>query len=159
MIGLRVRSYHRIDELALDKISHSYNYSVVSNLGVVVFDRDNYSEYRIGYESRPLSDGIIKADDFFNNYTVVKHSLRIGSFAVGQFYSVTMPAEDSILILPDGLCAGLLLVVPILWLYRRTRIVHVRGVRCAHCGYDLRATPDRCPECGTAPPKMEIVSI
>jgi hypothetical protein len=54
---------------------------------------------------------------------------------------------------PVGYVGALLLVLPSAWSFAtiRRRKLNAMGF-CLTCGYDLRATIDRCPECGTPIP-------
>jgi hypothetical protein len=58
----------------------------------------------------------------------------------------------------DGVCIWTaILLIPTVDLVvnlrkRSASPLRQRLSRCAACGYDLRATPDRCPECGAVPP-------
>jgi hypothetical protein len=53
---------------------------------------------------------------------------------------------------PAALPSALFVALPSIWL-RRAYLKRRRWTEqsCSTCGYDLRATPDRCPECGTVP--------
>jgi hypothetical protein len=55
---------------------------------------------------------------------------------------------------PHGLIVALTAVLPVAWsarqiMSRRRRRRLIRRGLCAACGYDVRATPKQCPECGT----------
>lgn len=73
------------------------------------------------------------------------------------FTGLTIGTEHhQALVLPYWFLALCLTLAPALWLngaLRRRRLRHRRQTNlCQHCGYDLRASTDRCPECGTAIP-------
>jgi hypothetical protein len=51
---------------------------------------------------------------------------------------------------PYWMPLALFLVSPLVWAATFRRRGRARRGECLRCGYDLRATPDRCPECGTA---------
>lgn len=56
--------------------------------------------------------------------------------------------------IPQWVVSIAMAVPPALWLLawrRRARVrnARMRGGLCLHCGYDLRGSPGRCPECGS----------
>jgi hypothetical protein len=61
----------------------------------------------------------------------------------GAFGDKVMAEHLAVPTYPLPLLSGLLLA----WYIRQLRQVHRPG-DCIRCGYDLRATPRRCPECG-----------
>jgi hypothetical protein len=48
----------------------------------------------------------------------------------------------------------LLLPLTVMVFRNRRRVRRQRAGLCIHCGYDLRASPDRCPECGLIAPSV-----
>jgi 4-amino-4-deoxy-L-arabinose transferase-like glycosyltransferase len=154
---LWVRSYWVGESLSGERWERAFRiYSTRGTFGVNVFWLYNkwgeplfrrkpteYSRWPEPYPQRSAEDlgaaRVVRLPGF-THYTVEPGvgggNIRLGEWTVGVAY-----------VLP----AALFVVLPALYVRRLLRARHGAG-RCAACGYDLRATPGRCPECGAVPP-------
>jgi hypothetical protein len=71
--------------------------------------------------------------------------LSLAGFRIGWDYSLRWME------IPLSVMAVILFIPPAALLRSVRRARRAGMPRCARCGYDLRATPERCPECGAVP--------
>ena len=134
--ALWVRSHsHLMAVVPIRTSSHLYGVSVVRG-GVYLLR----TEPPAGSVQRPLVNLPLRKDV---SYMTVPHRLAgFGYMRASEgFPAVRVPAWFVVLLLG---------VIPLPTLWSRTRRARrSRAGLCPRCGYDLRGSPERCPECGT----------
>lgn len=140
---LWVRSYWWWDSLTSRFGQH--NLILGSASGDIVFIAIQYEGERSGFEWEAASE---RADDPYEGS--LERLLRIRSlWQMGSFLGMNYGSWE--LNLPYIYAGAITLATPTAWLIRHARKNRRTTGLCTACGYDLRATPDRCPECGALP--------
>jgi len=89
------------------------------------------------------------------NFDVVSDDLDL-SFAG---FGTAVRTKSGCVVVPCWFVALLTALTPGWWSVRHDgRRLRRLSVLCAECGYDIRATPGRCPECGTSPAPQKTVA-
>lgn len=157
-VMLWFRSYRSLDEYCwVDDATGRAGEVVLLYGGVHVARVDNLATLarqanlvqQTGWTATPLrSFGRAPSFDWQTFYgRVIVERLQFLGF---QWLTATLGSTDAMwsVRIPLWLPASVFAVLPALWLSKGLRRRR-RGL-CPNCGYDLRANPDRCPECGTA---------
>ncbi|MCY2952121.1 MAG: hypothetical protein NTU53_09105 [Planctomycetota bacterium] len=163
LLALWLRSYRHLDDYKIWQIENDRLCELLSLRGGIQLARvecvsqwlaDDMLHANQGWHTFPTSPdddwqlfaGAGTAD--FRNYLGFRFaSGRIGALAAVRFWSIRIPFW------PLALLSA---VLPTWWLCSMvrawTRTRRLRLALCPTCAYDLRATPNQCPECGSPVP-------
>jgi hypothetical protein len=106
---------------------------------------------------QPLATGVPYSVQYLQRFDVAGVSWNRYTMTAGRAPSDPVLANTAELRIGIGWPIVVSLLLATLWWLdsaRRRRIAR-SGQLCAKCGYDLRATPERCPECGSLPAAAE----
>lgn len=151
--ALWVRSYWRYDEVGWGRSARRgatgtrFSIVLVSESGQLHLHYQQY-EQRISYPQDWPAEGSASRRGSWRTLPAVRgryaHLGRSG-FHVGAIIRPDLTSRA--LLVPHWFATAMMALLPVLvfvrWRYGRKAV----GT-CRVCGYDLRATPDRCPECG-----------
>jgi hypothetical protein len=152
-----IRSYWRCDSIG--RVGSERHDDLFSNWGILTFSQ-SFGDFEI-YEPfeyftteeafPPISPYLPYDPGFRHNWHLFgfRFFLTDGGNVQQQGGNTQIPHEWR-LETPYWFWAAAFSILPLLW-GRRRRLNSPRGAKghCRSCGYDLRATPERCPECGT----------
>ena len=138
---LWVRSYWYEDILSDDRSGRIVSGQSLRGRVAIIHTR------RVGGPSAPQPDDGLRLNTVPAGGAIV-HSLSPVGWRRQRIANAEFAVSQSFVFVSNWLiCAGGA-VLPALWVVRARRRRRVRAGLCRSCGYDLRATPDRCPECG-----------
>lgn len=128
----------------------------VSNLsGTVIFEADrrihrNLCKLQINGQDANIGWSLNYGALTYEHSQVERAALRSVRFGGGYFSERTDRGGE--LVVPAWLIVLVASAVPLIQFIQLVRKLRQKKIgHCICCGYDLRASPDRCPECGGLP--------
>jgi hypothetical protein len=155
--ALWARSYFRVD--TIHRNAGTWSHVLVVGRGELLYEwidgKYTADEERPFLESQPADPA-----PYGPGRDVIERAGGVWVLGFGHYVSLNGPDAvyyaDGVTVVPLWCPLLVTAAPPAWWLIGRTRAARRRRPgHCPACGYDLRATPERCPECGAGDGKAE----